>query len=259
MKKFPYHGFSFFLASVSLVFLTNCASSGRQFAESSVLPEIDVLQMKENADIALKLSQQSKLDIDALNTRVAEVERMIVDLRNTIATLPLARMKETEDQLLALAERITFLQQDIEKRGRVPTFTLQQQRSEPRIQLPPAPEAYLLGTRAFDSRDYSSAMNFFRRVIADHPDGIYTDDAYYWIGESHYQLGDYAQAIAHFQKVFTFLNTDKADAAQFGLANSYLKLGDTRQAVSEYRKMEILYPNSPLTQKAKLTLRKLEN
>ena len=49
--------------------LISCASNPPPRIDDVLLPEIDVIQVKENSDEALKISRETKLDIEAINTK----------------------------------------------------------------------------------------------------------------------------------------------------------------------------------------------
>lgn len=66
---------------------------------------------------------------------------------------------------------------------------------------------------------YSDAALAFKQLIASHPNGSYTDNAHYWLGETYYVTRDFDQAQAAFREVTTrFPQSPK-------LADSRLKLG----------------------------------
>jgi hypothetical protein len=52
----------------------SCAIPHKEGPKEALLPEIDVLQMKENTEAAIKISRQTKIDIDAVNSRLSELE-----------------------------------------------------------------------------------------------------------------------------------------------------------------------------------------
>ena len=71
-----------------------------------------------------------------------------------------------------------------------------------------------------------------------------SDNCQYWIGESYYGLRNYNQAIAEFEKVFSFANSNKIDDAQLKLGVCYLRLGDKAQARNEFDRLLSAYPSS---------------
>ncbi len=66
---------------------------------------------------------------------------------------------------------------------------------------------------------YSDAALAFKQFITAHPTGSYTDNAYYWLGETYYVTRDFDQAQATFRELTTrFPQSPK-------VADSHLKLG----------------------------------
>ena len=246
------------MSTSTILLLTSCASSKVNKEDEALLPEIDVLQMKENTDAALRLSQQSKMDIDAIHTRLSELERMTIDLNNSVLSLPLARMEELENKITLLTEEIGTLKKVIATSGKIKTFNTSGKIVQSKKHLlEPPPSIYKKATQYFHSKEYIPAIALFQKVADDAPQGNYADDCYFWIGESHYNLGDYAKAITAYQKVFSYIDTEKGDNAQYKLGQSFLKLGDKKQAINEFKKLIVLYPDSDYVKKSRLELQKL--
>lgn len=239
----------------TIIILSSCAPAQEEANKENLLPEVDVLQLKESSDAALKMARQMRMDIDAINTRLAELERIVVDLNTSMDNLPLARIEEMQNQLVLMNEELQTLKIMVEEGAKIPTFHPKKDFSTPKPM--DAPAQYNAGLKAFDAQNYLEAVRYLESVTVKYPQGHYTDDSYYWIGESHFRLGDYARAIAAYQKVFGFLNTDKGDDSQFKIAICYLKLGDRRRAANEFKKVEVLYPESDYVKKAKTELKKI--
>jgi tol-pal system protein YbgF len=103
---------------------------------------------------------------------------------------------------------------------------------------------YKAGLQAFRSKEYREAIGIFSELLRTDSNHSLADNCQYWIGESYYGLADYNQAIAEFEKVFSFPNANKNDDAQLKLGLSYFKLGDNSQAKSEFQRLVSLYPKS---------------
>lgn len=243
----------------ALLALTSCAPNQPARNRDAMLPEVDVLQLKENGDVALKLAHQNRASIDDLNVRVAELERIVGQLNTTIQALPLAQMEEMQNQLTMLREELVQLRQAVAYRGAmVPTFNPNLRKKVPEVTAP-QPDEYRQGWAAFQNKSYTEAISAFDRMAVKYPENPWTDDAWYWIGESYLALGDYNRAIAGFQKVFTFINTDKTDDAQYMIAFCFVKMGDRQRAAVEYKKVEVLFPDSEYVTKARAELQKLQS
>jgi TolA-binding protein len=248
-----------FLALGGLLLLVACAPNQPARNRDAMLPEVDVLQMKENGDVALKLAQQCRVGIDDLNLRVAELERTVAQLGAMVQSLPIAQMEEMQGQLVILREELVLLRQAMAERSTaIPSFNPNVKKKVPEVELP-APDEYRKGIAAFQSKSYSEAIGFFDYVAVKLSDNMWADDAWYWTGESYLALGDYNRALSAFQKVFTFVGTEKADDAQYMIGYCYLKMGDRPRAVVEYQKVQALFPESEYVAKAKAELQKLQS
>ena len=96
----------------------------------------------------------------------------------------------------------------------------------------------------FKERNYQSAIPLLNELILSDPNNSLSDNCQYWIGECYYGLINYNQAIAEFEKVFSFANSNKSDDAQLKLGICYLRLGDKAQARAEFDRLLSVYPSS---------------
>jgi tol-pal system protein YbgF len=277
-----------------LVFLTACASSPKIRSGDPSLPEIDVLQLKENSDEALKLAQENKLDIQSLETKVRELENRISGLGDELANLPVSKLDELTNQMSLMTEQLRNLEDRLARGGsgnakkEMPTFAptaldtagakkgtargdsnaaavkgvKAPPAAKPAPRKPPASDAEAqLYKKAFDlyyGRDYAHAIGKFEELLQKFPASTYADNCFYWIGECQFAQGNFAKAIVAFRKVFAFPETEKADDAQLKLGYCYLRLGEKKLAADEFKKVVSLYPDSEYTERAKEELAKLE-
>lgn len=119
------------------------------------------------------------------------------------------------------------------------------------------PNLYEQGLSLFNNRNYKEAITVFERLIASNDQNKLSDNAQYWIGESHYMLGKYKEAVLDFEKVFSYTNANKKDHAQFKLGKCYSRLGDKKRAKEEFQRFLSLYPKSDLRGKAEKALSEL--
>ncbi|MDB5103588.1 MAG: ybgF [Fibrobacteres bacterium] len=272
-----------------VLFLSACAAAPKHRSGDPSLPEIDVLQLKENSDEALKLSQENKLALQSLETKVRELETRISSLGDELANLPLSRIEELTQQMSLMTEQLRNLEDRLARTPSAPpkmaTFSptaLDSSESKAAkgdtvkaaaaakavkaaksaARKPPASDAEAqLYKKAFDlyyGRDYPKAIAKFEELLGKFPASTYADNCHYWIGECNFAQGNFAKAITAFRKVFTFPETEKADDAQLKLGYCYLRLGEKRQAAEEFKKVVSLYPDSEYTERAKEELAKLE-
>jgi tol-pal system protein YbgF len=103
----------------------------------------------------------------------------------------------------------------------------------------------------FHSGNYNHAIELFESLLASSSTNSLSDNAQYWIGESHYALRQYDAAIVAFHKVFTFPKSNKNPDAQFKIGLCYLRKGDTAKAKEEFNRLLSDYPNSEYTSRAR--------
>ncbi len=116
---------------------------------------------------------------------------------------------------------------------------------------------YAHGRDLYEQRNYREAIKVFANLLVENDKNSLADNAQYWIGESYYGLGNYVQAIAEFEKIFTFPRSDKSDDAQLKIGLCYLRMGDTQQAKNGLEQLLAAYPNSEYAGKARQYLRRL--
>ncbi|MGD9489226.1 MAG: tol-pal system YbgF family protein [Calditrichaceae bacterium] len=115
------------------------------------------------------------------------------------------------------------------------------------------------GRSAFESRNYELAVQLFESLLSSSATHSLSDNAQFWIGESHYALRRYDQAIIDFEKVFTFANSNKKDDAQFKLGVCYLRKGDNTKAREEFQRVISDYPKSEYVNKVNKILLQIKD
>jgi TolA-binding protein len=105
------------------------------------------------------------------------------------------------------------------------------------------------------SRNYRDAINELQALLNSGIKDDYADNCHYWLGESNFQLKEFAQAIQHFQHVQNYKFSEKKDDAQYMIARCYELLGDRTKGRSEYQKLVEMYPTSEFVKRARAKLR----
>jgi tol-pal system protein YbgF len=263
-----------FSIAAAAAWLIGCAGTARtpKPASEAILPEIDVIQVKENSEEALKLAQETKLDADVLNSKVAELDNKIVGLSEDASNVSLAKIEEIENRLSLLIEAFKDLQAQVTALQNAPAPKY----AKPAPAAPPPPavfspagtspllpnspeyDSYQTALRTFNSRNYDAALKLFADIIKQFPSGAYGDNCYYWSGECRYAQRDWAGAIASFKRVFDFKSSAKADDAQLKIGMAYMKMGQTALAKSELKTLIDRYPASEYVARAKKYLSEIK-
>jgi tol-pal system protein YbgF len=247
-----------------------CASTPKHkpLAET-VLPEIDVVQVKENSEEALKIAQETKLDVDVLNNKTTEMDNKVLALSEDVSSVSLAKIEEIENRLTLLVEAFKDLQAQVTALQNAPApKSVKSGPVAPATFSPSGASKVLLGSteydtyqnalRVFNTRNYDQALKIFSDILKQYPQGSYSDNCDYWIGECYYAQRDYANAIASFKKVFDFKNSTKADASQLKIGMSYMKMGQTALAKTELKFLIDRYPASAYVSRAQKYLSEMK-
>lgn len=114
--------------------------------------------------------------------------------------------------------------------------------------------------KLLERKDYRVAIARFKEFIKKHHQSEYADNAQYWIGESHYALREFDQAILEFDAVRRkYPKGDKVPAALLKQGFAFAELGDKVDARLILRELTDKYPQSPEAAKAKQKLKALES
>jgi len=265
------------LCTVAVFLLTSSVfakSKGKRGSAESeaILPQIDVIRVKESADEALRTANDLKRENAELRARIAELDNRLTYLSEEVSRVSAAKIEEVETRLALLTEAYKDMfvkMQAVEAHVRPApprgaaavapsTATFSTTASGDLILSSPEYELYMSGLRLFNARSYEKARAMFIDCLAKFPDGEYRDRANFWIGECLYQQGKMAEAIEAYGKVLTYKNSTKADAAQFQIALAYQKLGQTERARAEFRKLIERYPASAFVERSKRYLTDLK-
>ncbi len=124
----------------------------------------------------------------------------------------------------------------------------------------PARVDYEQARKTLDNKDYRNAIIRFKEFIVKHPKSDYADNAQYWIGESHYALKQFDQAILEFDAVRRkYSSGDKVPAALLKQGFAFAELGDKGDARLILQELIALYPQSQEAVLAQQKVKTLES
>ena len=104
---------------------------------------------------------------------------------------------------------------------------------------------------------YSQALTAFTRFLADYPDSAFSDNAQYWLAETHYVLRDYAAAIEAYQALLgTYPDSQKVSHAWLKIGYSQAELGQDALARATLEKVITRYPGTTVARLADERLKK---
>ncbi|MBI2533024.1 MAG: tol-pal system protein YbgF [Deltaproteobacteria bacterium] len=186
--------------------------------------------------------------------RIKDLEGRVAKLGDALKTQE-ATLKARDDELKQLRDTIQTTQKAL-------------------AELPPseaAPEVvvgeseavrrdYEAARRALEKKDYKLAVGRFKEFLKKHAKSKLAVNAQYWLGECHYALREFDQAIIEFDAVRRkFPQGDKVPAALLKQGYAFAELGEKVNARLILQEVVEKYPQSSEAAKAKLKLKALES
>lgn len=119
------------------------------------------------------------------------------------------------------------------------------------------------GQKAAEKKDWSSARQYYKRIIDAFPQSQHQPEARIAIGDTYYEeggTGNYVLAVSSYREFLTlYPQHPRADYAQFRAAESYFKQKNsydrdqtaTKQALEEYDRLLDVYPQSSHIEEAR--------
>lgn len=108
---------------------------------------------------------------------------------------------------------------------------------------------------AYRGGEYASALGGFESFLASGPQADYVDNALYWIGECHFGLGKFDDAVSYFQRVMTEQpDGNKVPDAMLKMSLAFDRTGRAEQAS---KLLEDLTRQYPATNAGRLASQKL--
>jgi TolA-binding protein len=103
---------------------------------------------------------------------------------------------------------------------------------------------YEAGLGSYSGKRYEEAIALFSQVVTHGKPPELVPNAYYWMGESFYAEGRYAESIPYFEYVTRVGPEYKREMALFKLSRAALHLGNREDASMYYERLRNEYPHS---------------
>jgi tol-pal system protein YbgF len=185
-------------------------------------------------------------------------DQRVKDLEARVAKLT-ESFKVQEGQLKAREEELRELQKHIRQpqmAGGAPTESTEISAAENES----VRSDYEIAWRALEKKDYRLAISRLKEFLQKHPKSKLANNAQYWIGESHYALREFDQAILEFDAVRSrYPQADKVPAALLKQGFAFAELGEKVNARLILQEVVEKYAQSPEAAQAKQKLRALES
>ncbi len=194
---------------------------------------------------------------DSLRKRLQESEERIQVLQELIAAKD-ATISEQEESLNDLRLQYLELKASLEEKSAAPQTAPAPSKPQPTPRASGDFEAdYNRALQLFRQGEYDRAAQLFNTLAQSDRSHDLADNAQYWLGECYYAKEEYQNAIAEFEKVFAFPNSNKADAAQLKIGMCWMQLGKYPEAKEQFIRLLSSYPSSEYVPRARALLEKL--
>ena len=195
------------------------------------------------------LDEEMAIEVMDLKTAVIILQSELLDLKSEIIYL------KDENTALerSLAEKILQLQlaRDQGSEEGVVEAALE---PEPR-QVTPTGQSlkarYDKALQAHFTGRYEEAIAAFRALAESDRSHDLADNAVYWLGESYYSLQNYPRALAAFEEVSTYPQSNKNDHALLKIGLCRIHLGDNDAARRAFALLLEEYPESDLVERVR--------
>lgn len=119
--------------------------------------------------------------------------------------------------------------------------------------------SYLAAYELVKNKHFDEAERAFQKFIHQYPQGGYSANAHYWLGELHLVKKNNEAALVDFKTVINqFPSSSKAAASQLKIAYVYINLGKPLEARTQLQKVLQNYPDTPAARMAGNKLESLQ-
>ena len=185
--------------------------------------------------------------------RIQVLQQDLKDLRGTIEeqSYLIKRLERSQkEQYLDLDSRLVQLGA-AELEGRISQTENKESSEEALPLLGESPEfdnereAYQYAFDLMRNRQYRESLGGFEKIIVGFPNGQYTPNAFYWIGELYLAQGDNEKSRQSFIQVISlYPDHQKVPDAMYKLGVVYFALGDNQSALKYLGQVQQEYPNT---------------
>ena len=254
-------------------------------ASGCVQPErVEVLEREQRRIQSDNVNQQKEIDATRANladTRanlqqvqgeLSSLKELIDATRHQVGQQIDNTSRQGDQRVKDLEARLAKLAEGFKAQGEQLQLREDELKEAKGLQLPPETTEmgaaenetirrdYEVAWRNLEKRDYRIAIARFKDFQKKHPKSTLAGNAQYWIGESHYALREFDQAVIEFDAVRTrYPEAAKVPAALLKQAYAFAELGEKTNARLLLQELLEKYAQTPEATQAKQKLKSLES
>ncbi len=174
---------------------------------------------------------------DSLNTQIKELEIAVNDLKTRLARLESAKIP-VQKPAETTAKKTS---KDIKKQAQTAGTAIK--------------DVYMSAYRTFKDNKFAEAIEQFEALLKNYPENEYSDNARFWIGESHYKDKQYEEAILAYQELLNKNpKSDKVPGALLKQGLAFYELNDKETGKIILEKLVEKFPDAEQSKVAKKKL-----
>jgi len=226
---------------------------------------------QEDRDLVMKSLEDAHLKAAKLETRVNQLDQRVLELQKTVLQQQsqiealtagqLARKLQyhkpaTQAKTAQSTQDSQALAKELDRIAGNIDSTIKTEKGATTTAPNDERDTYTAAYLAYKSNKFDESISTFRALLGKYPDGEYSDQAYYWLGEALLAKHKTREAARAFDTVaMKFPDSGKHAMALLRLANAYTELkrrGDARAALQRLMRE---HPDSLAAEQAAILLR----
>ena len=218
------------------------------------------------------LAQTNEESLEILLDKLNKLEEEIANLSNNIDqnTYELQRIEDANqlrymdlDKRIHQLETLILLSNEDDNQEQIVSSDLDENPLSGLIANDESEEEFLLWSNSLkliENSRYSEAAENLRLLILSFPQGEYTNEAYFYLGDIYFQQQMYQDSIETFNSLLNnFPENNRTPESIFKLGLNFLRLEDELAAISNFNNVIQNYPESSAAILSKEELVKLNN
>ena len=218
------------------------------------------------------LAQTNEESLEILLDKLNKLEEEIANLSNNIDqnTYELQRIEDANqlrymdlDKRIHQLETLILLSNEDDNQEQIASGDLDENPLSGLVANDESEEEFLLWSNSLkliENSRYSEAAENLRLLILSFPQGEYTNEAYFYLGDIYFQQQMYQDSIETFNSLLNnFPENNRTPESIFKLGLNFLRLEDELAAISNFNNVIQNYPESSAAILSKEELVKLNN